>query len=58
MRRITKWAVDHCARLVPEHLPDLLRSEWVCSSCRKPLPRCTIPIQASTTGGGSPPAGF
>ena len=26
MRRITKWAVDHCARLVPEHLPDSLRS--------------------------------
>ena len=26
MRRITKWAVDHCARLVPEHLPATLRT--------------------------------
>ena len=26
MRRYTKWAVDHCARLVPEHLPASLRS--------------------------------
>ncbi|HST86745.1 MAG TPA: ATP-dependent DNA helicase RecG, partial [Ktedonobacterales bacterium] len=26
MRRITKWAVDHCAAFVPEHLPAVLRS--------------------------------
>ena len=26
MRRFTKWAVDHCATLVPEHLPASLRS--------------------------------
>ena len=26
MRRITKWAVDHCAAFVPEHLPAILRS--------------------------------
>ncbi|PWT77732.1 MAG: DNA helicase RecG [Chloroflexi bacterium] len=26
LRRYTKWAVDHCARLVPEHLPTELRS--------------------------------
>lgn len=43
MRRITKWAVDHCARLVPEHLPDSLRSRVGLPSCRKPLPRCTFP---------------
>src|SRR5690348_903554 len=26
MRRIAKWAVDHCAAFVPEHLPAILRS--------------------------------
>ena len=26
MRRFTKWAVDYCASLVPEHLPATLRS--------------------------------
>jgi ATP-dependent DNA helicase RecG len=26
MRRYTKWVVDHCARLVPEHLPEAFRS--------------------------------
>jgi ATP-dependent DNA helicase RecG len=26
MRRFTKWAVDHCAGFVPEHLPAIIRS--------------------------------
>jgi ATP-dependent DNA helicase RecG len=26
MRRFTKWAVDHCAAFVPEHLPPALRA--------------------------------
>ena len=27
MRRFTKWAVDHCAALVPDHLPPSLRAQ-------------------------------